>query len=201
MANLKYTIAYMNDLASKKGGKCLSEKYLGYSEKLLWECAKGHQWWTAPQLIIKKSWCPECFYDLIRNSIEIARKLAKKHGGKLVSQEYKNSYSLLKWECAAGHKFKKTLASVQQGVWCPKCSIYNKELNLKILQEIVKKRGGKILSKEYVSCHSEIQLETADHIRWWATPTSIKGGHWYDARVHESTRKNSRSRKRTKAKM
>ncbi len=62
----KYTIEDMNELAVKKGGKCLSKKYIRNSHHLQWECANNHKWNAIPRSIIKGSWCPSCncFYTV-----------------------------------------------------------------------------------------------------------------------------------------
>ena len=60
-------------VAEERGGKCLSMKYVSRREKMLWECAKGHQW-EAKFSHIKNSneWCPHCTGS---HSEELARTL------------------------------------------------------------------------------------------------------------------------------
>lgn len=60
--NNKLTIEEMYKLANKKGGKCLSEKYINSKSKLLWECSNGHRWYATPFSIkVRNSWCPSCY--------------------------------------------------------------------------------------------------------------------------------------------
>ncbi|QST02704.1 hypothetical protein IMZ31_19335 (plasmid) [Pontibacillus sp. ALD_SL1] len=48
-----------HEWAAKRGGKCLSHTYRnGYSQKLLWECEKGHRWQTTLNAIKNGTWCP-----------------------------------------------------------------------------------------------------------------------------------------------
>jgi hypothetical protein len=48
-------------IAFKSGGKCLSDKYINYNTKMLWECKDGHRWLANLNNIKgRKSWCPEC---------------------------------------------------------------------------------------------------------------------------------------------
>lgn len=57
----RLTIEEMRRLATERGGKCLSNEYLGSQAKLLWECSKGHQWEATPSSVKhRKSWCPKC---------------------------------------------------------------------------------------------------------------------------------------------
>jgi hypothetical protein len=57
---VKLSIEYMQQLAEKRGGKCLSNVYHNKSTKLQWQCAKGHQWFTSYSIVYKGSWCPKC---------------------------------------------------------------------------------------------------------------------------------------------
>ena len=58
--NTKGTLEEMHQIAEERGGKCLSDTYLNSRTKLLWECAEGHQWETAPDSIKGGTWCPKC---------------------------------------------------------------------------------------------------------------------------------------------
>lgn len=59
-ANKKLTIEEMNQLAMKRGGKCLSAEYLRALSKLAWECSEGHQWEETPAEVKRGAWCPIC---------------------------------------------------------------------------------------------------------------------------------------------
>ena len=56
----KGTIDKMQQLAAKKGGKCLSRKYINSKTKLKWKCAHAHIWLAIPNKIQQGRWCPEC---------------------------------------------------------------------------------------------------------------------------------------------
>lgn len=59
--HLKYSMEFIQDMARSRGGRCLSPDYLGLYKKLIWECAKEHQWEAIPNnLITHDAWCPEC---------------------------------------------------------------------------------------------------------------------------------------------
>lgn len=55
-----YKIEECKILAKQRGGKCLSESYLGYDKKLKWECSCGNVWETTMYVISKGHWCPSC---------------------------------------------------------------------------------------------------------------------------------------------
>ncbi len=56
----RLSIDEMVQIASDRGGRCLSEVYVNTRTKLKWECSEGHQWVALPSDVIKGSWCREC---------------------------------------------------------------------------------------------------------------------------------------------
>lgn len=59
------TLAEAHEVASIKGGRCLSTKIKNSKTPLLWECSKGHQWKTAlAHILNQNSWCPKCNIEL-----------------------------------------------------------------------------------------------------------------------------------------
>lgn len=59
-AGKRQSIDDLRDLASERGGRCLSKEYRGQAKKVWWECADGHQWKAVPNSIKSGSWCPKC---------------------------------------------------------------------------------------------------------------------------------------------
>ncbi len=60
MVTAKHTLDEIIRLALERGGKCLSEELKSVHKKLIWECAKGHQWEATPNHIRMGTWCPKC---------------------------------------------------------------------------------------------------------------------------------------------
>ncbi|WP_156992329.1 hypothetical protein [Paraburkholderia oxyphila] len=55
-------IERMQEVAKARGGRCLSEVYLGTQVKLTWEWHLGHIWDAAPgNVLYRDAWCPFCF--------------------------------------------------------------------------------------------------------------------------------------------
>jgi hypothetical protein len=50
----------MQQLATKRGGECLSKRKVNGRIKFLWRCAKGHEWEAVSYSIRRGSWCPVC---------------------------------------------------------------------------------------------------------------------------------------------
>lgn len=116
------TIEDMQELAVANGGKCLSSEYKGYKTKLLWQCVKGHEWQAIPASIYKlHTWCPYCANNRML-SMDEAYGIAKKRGGKCLSNVYKGVDATYKWECSLGHIFNNRFSKIKKGQWCPTCS-------------------------------------------------------------------------------
>ncbi len=115
------TIEQMQEIAYSKGGRCLSQKYVDRETHLQWQCENGHKWDSSPTTIIKGSWCPECYVDSRRKTIQEMQELSLVKNGKCLSKQYINNYTKLLWQCENGHKWKAVPTVIMRGSWCPYC--------------------------------------------------------------------------------
>lgn len=120
MPKLKYTIQNAHDIASTKGGKCLSDSLQNTQSKLEWECAKGHIW-TAPfhDILYHNNWCLLCYHRQF--TIHDMNEIAASRGGKCLSARYINSRTKLKWQCSEKHEWEACPKIITTGSWCPHC--------------------------------------------------------------------------------
>jgi hypothetical protein len=110
------------EAAKRRGGRCLSARYLNKDQKLEWECAKGHRWRTALRTIRRGSWCPLCNKPR-RLTLEDMHAVAGARGGRCLSKRFKNTATHLLWECADRHQWRATPKNVRQHhTWCPDCA-------------------------------------------------------------------------------
>src|SRR5882724_11903174 len=117
----KLSIQAMCELASSRGGKCLSVEYSGSKIKLIWQCSHEHTWKAPPVSIGEGTWCPVCARNQ-RLVLAEMQRIAANRGGDCLSREYVNERTALAWYCAAGHRWSATPAKVNRGSWCPKCA-------------------------------------------------------------------------------
>ena len=117
----KLTIEDMQNLAERRGGKCLSKKYTNANTHLLWECSEGHRWKAKPTNIKSGKWCAQCA-GVAKHTLDDMIKLASDRGGKCLSTEFKSVHKKMIWECAKGHQWEATPNHVRLGTWCPQCS-------------------------------------------------------------------------------
>jgi hypothetical protein len=175
----KLTIEEMQEIARSRGGKCLSEEYTNSRTKLLWECSKGHVWWTTPHEIkTHNTWCPEC-YNKNKLSIEEIHILAASKGGKCLSSEYINGSTKLQWECSKGHRWWAIPYSIKNAnTWCGECAGRgSKKGTIEEMQELAKAKGGKCLSVIYRGAAVKLEWECAKGHIWSAKPNVIKNGN------------------------
>ena len=117
----------MQELAQKRGGRCLSNGYKNNATPLQWQCAEGHNWNGRPMDIKRGTWCAKCA-GKAKIGLEALHKIAKSRGGILKSTEYKNSVSKLHWMCSLGHEWHAAASNVKRnGSWCPQCSSFLNE--------------------------------------------------------------------------
>ena len=174
--NKKKTIEDMQEMAVKKGGKCLSIKYLNAHIKLDWQCGVFHTWAASPNSIFRGAWCPFCAIESRKKTIEDMQEMAAKRGGKCLSSEYIDSQSKLDWQCEKGHEWGTTPACIQTGSWCPYCGW--KSLSIESMQEIASKHRGKCLSNEYINNGIGLEWECEKGHTWKAAPASVQAGSW-----------------------
>jgi len=173
-------------IANERGGECISEEYFNIETKMHWKCKEKHQWFaTLHNIIGKNSWCHKCANkqrsekQRLINGLSIAQEIAKKHGGRCLSNEYINSCAKIYLECKNKHTWYARLNDIQYGKWCKKCAyIENGERHkisgLSIAQEIAKKHGGRCLSNEYINSCVKMKWRCKLLHIWHATLSSIK---------------------------
>jgi hypothetical protein len=123
----------MQKLAESRGGKCISEAYVSLKTKLTWQCAKGHTWEAVSYQVRRGTWCPVCNREKRMPTIEEMHLIAESRDGICLSDEYVNSYTNLKWQCANGHIWESTPSRIiHDGAWCKKC--YNESRRKKVCE-------------------------------------------------------------------
>lgn len=168
------TIQLLQEIAVKRGGICVSAKYLGYTVDHEWECSQKHIWLaTARQIKGAKTWCPICAgnYQL---TIEEMQILAIEKGGRCLSDKYSNYDTLLTWECALEHTWQASGGSIKYSKsWCPHCA-GNARKTIEDMQLFAKENNGKCLSLFYKGVHLDLEWECCSGHKWFATPTAMQ---------------------------
>lgn len=118
----KLTVEQIRDIVEQRGGVLRSTEYNNVSTPLTIECNNGHVWVSSYDSLRKNCWCPHCS-GKSPLTIGVAKDVAKKRGGKVISSTYTNNKAPIEWECNFGHRWKASLSDVKNGgKWCPECS-------------------------------------------------------------------------------
>lgn len=119
--NTRLNIEEMQNIASGRGGLCLSLEYTNAFTSLQWQCSEGHTWMAKPYNIKNGYWCPVCGGSQ-RLTLEDMQEEAKKRGGQCLSKEYRNVQTKLRWRCEDGHEWDMRGSDVKyNNGWCPTC--------------------------------------------------------------------------------
>lgn len=164
----------MQAIAVKKGGKLLSERYLGSREQLNWSCAEGHTWWASPHTVKSGHWCNRCAGHEAYTLDEV-REMARSRGGKCLALNYKNNKEKLPFVCAYGHTWETTSKQIAKGTWCPKCGGTSKYTE-KDLYKLALDRDFKYLSGTSYSAGQPVTWECPEGHQWAAVPAFVKAG-------------------------
>jgi len=74
--NARLSLTFFHELATNRGGMCLSVTYVNERTALHWRCADGHEWKALPEKIKRGSWCPTCA-NIRRRSKWVPQQAAK----------------------------------------------------------------------------------------------------------------------------
>ena len=169
------TIDDVKNLASLRGGECVSGEYFGSKQKVHWKCASGHEWNATWEQVKGGSWCRMCLVELKRTGIEKMKELARLRGGECLSSEYIRSSNLLSWRCAKGHEWLASGGNVQsRGSWCPHC-VRKKRVTLEMAQADAAAKGGRCLATEIGNANTPVRWQCAVGHEWMAAPAKIRG--------------------------
>lgn len=179
----------LKDHCKARGGRCLDTTWRGNTFKYTFECSEKHQWKAVSSNVLprksspKGSWCPRC-HGNNEYSIEDIQKIAKKLGGKCLSNEYLGMNKKLDWECTEGHRWSATPSgAVHRGTWCPKCgrrkaSKSKQKHSIESLDKEAQKRGGRCLSTEYVNTDSRLLWKCSCGHEWEGLVSNFLRGKW-----------------------
>jgi len=186
----------LKEIASAKGGTCLSKQYKGAFIKLKWCCAKGHVWYTTPTAIKQGKWCWKCSYQIRAENLRLNRSkldnLAAKHGGRCLSTQYKTAHDILEWQCAEGHIWRARTNDIQRGKWCPACwnlrRHKNFESSLALALKVAKTHGGQCLSTSFDPPRYTANWRCAVGHEWRARLHQVSSGTWCSKCVRAGSR-------------
>jgi hypothetical protein len=180
------TLAEMQAIASRRGGRCLAKSYPDATTKLEWECKRGHRWWKEGIYIASGKWCPRCSVEdraeKSRTPIQTIQRLAAARGGALLSKSYQNSSVKLRWRCGSGHTWRSKYNVVKMGSWCPICgrrrATDKNRGDLSVPLKIIRRQRGRCLTSEYKNVSQKLEVICAHGHMFQISTTRLKQGGW-----------------------
>lgn len=175
-------LARLKAHAKNRGGRCISESYLGSKIPLKWVCEKGHSFSDHANKIWNRArgnaFCPECGKKRRGNRTDLnlghLQKFAASQGGRCLASEYQNARQEVEWECKNKHRFwKSTNRVLHQKDWCAICG-GNAPVDIEWFREYAIERGGICLSDSLENIKSIIQFRCARNHEWRATAASVR---------------------------
>jgi hypothetical protein len=112
----------LQEVATAKGGVCLSEAYLGHKHRHRFRCQQGHEWETVAASVLNDSWCLICAHVNRRLGLEAAQAAAQARGGQCLSETYVGTEVKMSWMCDRGHVWQTRFGQIRRGQWCPDCA-------------------------------------------------------------------------------
>ncbi len=112
-------------IARKHGGAILDRNYSILRKPVKARCANGHPFAMTAKNILRGLWCTKC-RPLARQGefLAAAKSLARKNGGKCLSEAYQTARLPLKWQCAKKHRWEASFDNVaNKKSWCPTCAM------------------------------------------------------------------------------
>jgi hypothetical protein len=111
-------------------------------------------------------------------TLDEIRADAARRGGKLLTETYVDSLTLMDWECAQGHRWRAVAHSIRQGHWCKRCADEKLRHSVAALHAIAAERGGKCLAGNYSNSQTKLDWQCKSGHQWLATFNAIKQGSW-----------------------
>jgi len=145
-------LASLRAIARERGGRCLSRRFVSWTDPIELRCAAGHTWSTAARWIRRGSWCPRCAQRRDERLASL-RALARERGGRCLSPSIGKEQKV-RLRCGEGHEWDAAISAFRKGTWCPRCA--GQLLTLEDMREMAAAHGGQVLSKRYI--HSTLPL-------------------------------------------
>ena len=172
--SLRRTVADMQAIAERHGGRFVSRKYEGFDVCHTWACAKGHRFSIRPRCVRLGQWCPVCTKP--DNALDRALAFAAEQGGALVTRRGVKPHTSVRWRCAAGHTWTSNAYRVSAGTWCPRCS--GRIPTIERMHALAAARDGRCLSTEYIDQDTKLLWECEKGHQWWTRPGAVRDGSW-----------------------
>lgn len=155
----RHEYEYVKRFFAQQGCVLLEKEYRNRKQKLLYLCKCGEEWRTALSDFSRGSRCKKCGEKRRREGRALAFEFVQlfflKHGCTLLSPEYTNNYTNLRFVCVCGRESRKTFGDFQNSPHCRECGIHKQQAQTRFSFDHVKawfqRNGCTLLESNYVN--------------------------------------------------
>lgn len=153
--NIKYEYDYVKEFFNKENYILLSKDYKGVYSKLKYQCPSGHINEINFKNFKNGHRCWDCGGSKPL-TYEFVKQKFKEVNYELLSKNYKNNNTKLKYICDKGHINEVKYSHFSIGTRCPDCA-GNKLLEYDYVKNVFEERGYILLSKTYIKNNKKMK--------------------------------------------
>lgn len=169
------SVSDMQKIALNNDVEFAGDSYLGSKIAHKWKCQCGNVGLAKIHQLKNKQWCVDCKNQEVKDLDQVLIQKVKARGGELLTLGLNSLHHMRTWKCGAGHQWEARGTSVlNQESWCSKCLLHD----LKSMNLLAKKQGGKCLSKNYEGMSKPLLWQCANGHEWRRSPARVKVGSW-----------------------
>jgi hypothetical protein len=151
----KHTFEYVSNYFKQHSCVLLSTKYINCKIKLKYICKCGNENFVSFNSFQQGHRCNKCSRNG-KHTFEYVNNYFKQQNCILISTEYKNISTKLKYICTCGNESSICLKSFQKGARCRKCYLIKQRHSFEYVYDYFKKEGCMLLSTEYVNSNTKL---------------------------------------------
>jgi len=176
----RHSLNFVKNIIKDKNGTLISKKYINNKDLLDIRCNKcNYEWKIRFNDIQSGYWCPNC-PGHVKYTYDRVRKIISEKNGKLLSDEYVNNKTDLLIKCnICDHEWQASLNTILANHWCPNCYKKSAYYSYKEVEDIVKRRRGRLISTEYINSWMPICIQcNICSNKWKVVFNSIQQDSW-----------------------
>jgi hypothetical protein len=159
----------------------LLDEYKNHSTPVKFLCRCGETSTISYKSFKRGSHCMSCSGKK-KHTLEQIKKFIKQEGYSLLSNEYKEAFTMMELMCPQGHIYESRWNNFQQGRRCPECATLNSGSTLRKdieeLRQAFSSRGCELLENEYTSNNKQrLKYKCSCGNITCATWANFQGGH------------------------
>lgn len=164
------------------GLKLLESEWHGWNAQYRFRCRRGHELSrSGTHLLYTLVTCPAC---RDQEALLHMHQVARKAGGRCLSDRYAGRNARYQFVCHEGHVFEKTASNLLKGSWCVPCArarhsrLMSDPGGMKRIRAAARAHGGKCLSTTYTKLMDRYHFQCAEGHDWDAVGYEVVRGSW-----------------------